>query len=142
MKPASNLVEAAIDDGFEAGGIRWTTSFVRDPNAEGGPIVSLSTPDYEAEITAPTMVVGTVQDDSLAGWTLAWPKPAPRNWTILAEGTEPINEAEIAMFDPTLLINGQYRIALQAWTTRVVRTSIHASPGDRRHEARSFRDHF
>jgi|GEM_PF-1022227 len=109
-----HLVEAAIDDGFEQADT-MDNFFVRDPNAEGGPIVSLSTPDYEAEITAPTMVVGTVQDDSLAGWTLAWAEAGTQNWTILAEGTEPINEAEIAMFDPTLLINGQYRIALQAW---------------------------
>ncbi|TVR95235.1 MAG: choice-of-anchor A family protein [Wenzhouxiangellaceae bacterium] len=109
-----HVVVAAIDDGFEQADAQ-AQFFVRDPNAEGGPFVALHTPDYEAEITSPTMVIGTVQDDDLAGWTLAWAEAGTQNWTIMAEGTQALSEAEIATFDPTLLINGQYRIALQAW---------------------------
>jgi len=112
-----HLVIAAIDDGFEQADASGSF-FVRDQDAEGGPFVSLLTPDYEAEITAPTMVVGTVQDDQLAGWVLAWTESGTQNWNVMAEGTGPVDEAELAEFDPTLLANGLYRIALQAWDTQ------------------------
>ncbi len=113
-EPGEHLVVAAIDDGLEQADATGQF-FVRDADAEGGPFVSLSTPDYEAEITAPTMVIGTVEDDQLAGWVLAWAEAGTQNWTIMAEGTQPFHEADIDIFDPTLLMNGQYRIALQAW---------------------------
>jgi choice-of-anchor A domain-containing protein len=116
-EPGEHVVLAGIDDGFEQAQAN-DSFFVRDPDAEGGPFVSLSTPDYEAEITAPTMIIGTVQDDDLDTWVLAWAEAGTQNWTILAEGSEVIDEADIAMFDPTLLINGQYRIALQAWDSQ------------------------
>jgi len=109
-----HTVLATIDDGFEQATAEGTF-FASDPGAGDGPAVTLLSPDFDAEITAPVQVRGAVQGDGLVRWVLAYTEAGTQDWIFLAEGTDAFDPTDIARFDPSLLLNGQYRIALQAW---------------------------
>src|SRR5262249_26973133 len=73
-------------------------------------------PVDNAKVTAPTPVVGSVNDDRLVSWTLSLrpansPAQAP---TVIATGRSNVTQVELGKFDPTRLLNGQYEVQLQA----------------------------
>jgi len=87
----------------------------RDPDAEGGPTVELVTPAEAARGTAPTDVMGIVEGQDLAGWRLRYRPVDPNEFTTLNAGSGAITSGALGEFDPTQLINGQYRLVLEAW---------------------------
>lgn len=111
---SEHQVTATIDDGFEQASAEGSF-FAIDLDAEGGPEVALSSPDFDIEVTAPIPVRGAVQGMGLTRWVLAYTEIGSQDFVILAEGSDPFEDTELARFDPTLLLNGQYRIVLQAW---------------------------
>lgn len=107
-------VSGSLSDAY--GTASDSTSFtVRGIDNGPPPSVSISAPGYEAEVTAPTDILGSVDDDDLNNWVLAYTEQGREDWVILAEGNQSFSETNIGTFDPTLLKNGQYRIVLQAW---------------------------
>ncbi|HEV8298910.1 MAG TPA: putative Ig domain-containing protein, partial [Acidimicrobiales bacterium] len=107
-----------VTDGYDSAPA--TASFyVVDPSDSSDPVVQLTTPADAAKVTAPTSVRGTVTDDHLASWLLAYrPANSPNDTPIvLAQGTNTFTDAALAQFDPTQLINGQYTLILQATDT-------------------------
>lgn len=82
------------------------------------PVVAITVPLAEAVITDRTMVQGTVQDQDLARWELAWAPleraADPEAFTPFAEGTAQVTSADLGRFDPTLLLNGYYALRLTA----------------------------
>ncbi|MCA1780140.1 MAG: putative Ig domain-containing protein, partial [Xanthomonadaceae bacterium] len=107
-------VLATVDDGFEQASAEDTFR-VSDPGAEGGPVATLLSPDFDAELTTPVGVRGALQGDGIVRWILAYTEIGSQDFAILAEGTDAFDPTDLAQFDPTLLLNGQYRIVLQAW---------------------------
>lgn len=106
-------------------------------DATESPVVQMVSPLDADILTAPTVVTGTVSSAILQSWTLQYRlKPADDSlsapggegqgevaaWiTLVTESTE-VNNASLATFDPTLLLNGIYELQLTA-TDLVGRTS-------------------
>ena len=60
-------------------------------------------------------IIATISDANLAAWRLNLiSMDDPANPVALASGTTAVNNAVIAQLDPTLLINGQYTLQLEA----------------------------
>ncbi|HVJ61263.1 MAG TPA: putative Ig domain-containing protein, partial [Tahibacter sp.] len=92
---------------------------VADPNDTAAPVVVIGSPADGSEITQPVDVRGTVSDASLQSWVLAVraanTPDAPT--TILARGKTNVADAIVGRLDPTLLMNDQYVVILQATDT-------------------------
>jgi RHS repeat-associated protein len=79
------------------------------------PTVSLSPPPVDGQvITAPTDIVGTVDDPNLAEWRLELAPTGTTTFTTFAQGGAPVTGAVLGTLDPTLLLNGQYQVRLVA----------------------------
>ncbi len=92
---------------------------VIDPNAVSSPpVVSLTSPDFEEEITAPRDAIGSVTDpdDDLLSWSLLLQASGaePTEFTTLASGTTAVPNGVLGQIDPTMLLNGLYNVILQA----------------------------
>lgn len=87
---------------------------VADPSDTNAPHVALLTPASSDTITAPTAIVGTVQDDSLVDVRLAYRRAGTEQWVDLYRGTDGFDASTIALFDPTVLLNGTYHLILEA----------------------------
>jgi len=91
------------------------------------PAVDLLAPADLAEVTAPSVVTGTVTSDLLQSWTLGYrPSGDPGPFTQIGAGTTPVTAATLGTFDPTLLLNGLYELRLQAtdFAGQIVEDSI------------------
>ena len=87
---------------------------VADP-AGGAPVVSLASLEDGQQITAPVQVAGSVIDTDLARWELGFQDRNGGAIVVLASGTQAFTERDLARFDPTRLLNGQYHVVLQGW---------------------------
>ena len=98
---------------------------VFDPSDNTHPEVTIHSPDYQAMITYLTDIVISVQDANLAYWKVEY---APANkvdikqlgaddpdYVLLAEGTDPVDNAVVAVFDPTILANDAYVMRVSAY---------------------------
>ncbi len=86
------------------------------------PTVEIASPTNSARVTAPTPVIGTADSSLLASWILEYRSAPPSSiphspfpiWSVLATGSTPIVNAELATLDPTLMLNGTYELRLTA----------------------------
>ena len=108
-----NLVLTAMDDYHLT---TATAQFAVVDPGDGKPQLTLVNPDYDQIVTAPINVIGSVADDNLTYWQVAYRDAAGghADWQTLAYGTNSVSSSVLAQFDPTLLMNGQYDILLQA----------------------------
>ncbi len=122
-----HIVAGTVTDPYDTA-TASTDFFVSDPSDTEPPIVQLLAPADASEISAPTPVRGTVTDQSLAYWVLAVrPANSPEvPVTEIARGTHTFTDQDFARFDPTLMLNGQYALILQATDTngRVTSDSV------------------
>ena len=91
-----------------------TTIQVVDPNDVAAPVVEIASPTDDAIITAPTDVIGTVQDDSLLFYTLAVAPVAGGEFREIFRGEETVTDGVLGQFDPSLLLNDSYILRLRA----------------------------
>ncbi len=75
------------------------------------PAVTITSPAEAAEITAPTVVTGTVSSPNLAYWTLSYQGSGSTTFTQFATGT---TATVTGTLDPTVLVNGIAQIQLTA----------------------------
>ncbi len=78
------------------------------------PIVAIASPADLAVVTEPTEIIGTVESDRLASWTLTARPVDDGDAVHLATGNAPVTNGTLATFDPTLLLNGLYELELTA----------------------------
>jgi len=78
------------------------------------PLVAITSPADNVEVTAPVEVVGTAFDSSLVRWRLSCSPVGESGETLLAEGTAAVTDSTLGTFDPTLLKNGLYVLRLAA----------------------------
>jgi len=112
--PGSYTVVATAVDG--AGNIGRDSALIRvtAPNDADAPVLVIHSPAENAEITAPTDFVATVQDENLVGWKLTMQSVSQYGQTVIASGNSVAENEVIATFDPTLLVNGIYRVVFEA----------------------------
>ncbi len=111
-------VEVRAEDSKGKVGLASATLAVNDPANTTAPVVRLTAPADNAELTLRTVVRGEVSSTALASWQLL-AAPAgtvaddlPR-WTELAAGTQN-TQGELGAFDPSLLPNGLWHLQLVA----------------------------
>ena len=78
------------------------------------PTVAINAPSDLAVITQPTEILGTVESDRLERWTLTYRGIGHGEATPIANGNTPVNNTSLGTFDPTLLLNGLYKLELTA----------------------------
>jgi hypothetical protein len=126
--PGVHTLVVTLTDGA-ATGTSTTTFGVVDPTDQAAPVVTIASPVADSRITAPVPVIGTVNDANLLSWFLALRTAnnpgAPT--TVIARGTGTVSNATLGTFDPTLLMNGQVVLILQAVDTSG-RTSVTSLP--------------
>lgn len=88
-----------------------TLTFV-EPGA--APTVAIAAPTEGSEVTAPSTITGTVTGADLDRWVLDYRSADSSEWIELASGATAVTNAALAEFDPTLLLNGIYRLRLTA----------------------------
>ena len=118
VAPGCIMITVVVTDGYETS-TGEDSVCIGDPSDTTPPVVTLLSPADGSEVTAPVAVRGSVQDANLSSWTLAH-RPAnspaaPVN--VIAQGTSSFSDQAIGRFDPTLLLNGQYALILQATDT-------------------------
>ncbi len=102
MDPAGNVGTASQD--FR----------VLDPSDTEHPTVSLDSPEADSEITLPTQIFGTANDDNLEYYALELSPRGKDEWTEFARGMTSVVANVLGTFDPTMLLNGLYDVRLTA----------------------------
>jgi hypothetical protein len=110
---AHTAVATAVD---HANNTRTATVLlgVTDPADTTYPVVDLTDPVEDQEITAPTVVLGTARDANLVERTLSVRRGEVGEFTVIARGTTSVTNGNLGTFDPTLLENGLYTLRLEA----------------------------
>ncbi|WP_017327378.1 DUF6531 domain-containing protein [Synechococcus sp. PCC 7336] len=78
------------------------------------PMVELVAEQFEAFITAPTDIFGTVTDDNLDFYTLSVAPVGTDEFVEIFRGESNIADGDLGDFDPTLLQNDAYTLRLEA----------------------------
>ncbi len=78
------------------------------------PVVAISAPSDLAVVTEPTEILGTVESDRLASWTLSYRAIGNGDPVTLATANAPVSGGTIGTLDPTLMLNGLYELKLTA----------------------------
>ncbi|OZG70938.1 hypothetical protein BTA51_22790 [Hahella sp. CCB-MM4] len=108
-----HIVEAAVTDGVET--VMDSTRFsVRDPADTSAPFADITSPEYGMQVTAPIEIIGSVQDENLALYRVLVSPRGQQSWQVIAEGYQAVTDAVLATLDPSLMMNGQYDVALYA----------------------------
>ncbi|MEM7311895.1 MAG: putative Ig domain-containing protein, partial [Planctomycetota bacterium] len=109
------VAEATVTDSEGNQTVEQITIFVSDPNDVNGPTLLISSPTDGGVITAPTDVIGTVNDDTLVSYRLLLADATTRDFRVIAEGAENVDDDVLGQIDPTLLENGSYVLRLEAF---------------------------
>lgn len=83
-------------------------------NGAAQTVVALLSPVDLSAVTGPVEVLGTATGPTVTGWTLSSRPEGGDQWTVFASGAQPAENARLATFDPTMLLNGIYEIELEA----------------------------
>lgn len=85
-----------------------------DPSDPDAPRVTILSPAPNALITAPTAIVASITDNSPAtlSWEVSIARLGSEDFRTIASGTGEVTDGVIAMFDPTLLPNDNYRVRI------------------------------
>lgn len=114
----TKLVTAIVSDPYASDSVSTSFTVIDSSLGSVPPVVSLTTPDFEEEVTAPRDAIGSVSDpdDDLLSWFLALQRRGapPTEFTILADGTGPVTNDVLGQIDPSMLMNGLYAVILQA----------------------------
>jgi len=110
----SHEIVVLLEDGYDTSVVRKTL-YIRDPNDSTAPFVTFHGLESGQEVTSPIDIVATISDDNLSAWTLQLEQVDGNSEpTELASGALGVTETVIGGLDPTMLVNGQYRLVLEA----------------------------
>ena len=116
--PAStHAVEVTATDPAGNKTVRRLLLGIKDPSKTLPPSIAFTSPLDEAEIAAPTTIMGTVQTPNLLNYTLSYAPRGKSIFTEFATGTAPITNGPLGTLDPTLMKNGLYDVRLTATDT-------------------------
>lgn len=96
-------------------GTASATFAILDPTDKAAPVIAIGSPVAGAAITAPADFVGTVTDNNLVEYTLAYAPAGKSPYTVFAKGSNPVANGVLGRLDPTQMKNGLYDVVLTAW---------------------------
>ena len=107
------LLASAAD---AAGNPGTTTRQIRviDPSDTTDPVITVTSPEPGASVTYLTDIVGSVTDENLEFYEVAYAPAGSEQWTVFHRGTSEIAGGVLGTFDPTLLQNDAYDIRITA----------------------------
>ena len=114
---SAHKIEVAAADGAGNSATLSLSLGIMDPDKATGPVAEIATPALDAEISAPTQIIGTIQSQNLLQYTLSYAPKGTTTFTTFAEGTSQVTNGILGTLDPTLLKNGLYDIRLAAVDT-------------------------
>lgn len=91
--------------------------YARTPGDTIAPTVAITAPAVDSQLTAPTALAGTVEDENLYRYTLAYRAIDASEFTVFATGYAPVSNGTLGTLDPTQMVNGVYEVRLQAQDT-------------------------
>ena len=98
--------------------VETVTITVNDPNDVTPPEVDILSPEDGGIITGLADVQVRVQDNNLAWWRLTYRHgedgPNTTNRVVIAEGTDPVDDAVVTRWDTSMLHNGIYVLMIEA----------------------------
>ena len=109
-----HTVIATVTDAFGNTDTETAKFGVRDSSDTTPPQVVITSPAADAEITAPTPIVGTVNDANLVAYTLEYSEKGKGEYTEFYRGCNNVNNGTLGTIDPTMLVNGLYDIKFSA----------------------------
>jgi RHS repeat-associated protein len=110
-------VVASASDAAGNVGTDSQTLQVINPQVTNAPVVAITTPADGDTVTAPTQVIGTVQDPNLVSYTLSVAPIGSNNFTTFFTGTSQVTNDVLGTLDPTMLQNDSYDLRLTATNT-------------------------
>ncbi len=92
---------------------------VIDPFDQSAPIITVTSPSPGSVVSWLTDIQGSIIDDHLESWSVAWSPLYENQWTTFAGQTYSdadgiVSNAILATFDPTLLMNDSYEVRITA----------------------------
>jgi len=79
------------------------------------PVAAITAPAANAQVTAPTNVIGTASDASFVRYELDLAPVGETTFTRIATGATPVSNGVLGELDPTLLLNGPYTLRLRVY---------------------------
>jgi RHS repeat-associated protein len=116
-----SLSATATDAEGNVGSDQFTLRVI-DPTDTIGPVISVTSPQPADVVTYLTDIVGSIADDHLESYSVAWSPLFADQWTTFFSQSFPdangsVTDATLATFDPTLLTN-------DAWEVRITATDL------------------
>jgi RHS repeat-associated protein len=116
-----SLFATATDAEGNVGSDQFTLRVI-DPTDTIGPVISVTSPQPADVVTYLTDIVGSIVDDHLESYSVAWSPLFADQWTTFFSQSFPeangsVTGATLATFDPTLLTN-------DAWEVRITATDL------------------
>ncbi|HTF96523.1 MAG TPA: choice-of-anchor A family protein, partial [Cellvibrio sp.] len=114
MVPGENIITATVDDGHEQVTVSGSV-FLRDPTDTTAPNITIHSPASGAVVSAPVDVTFSASDN-VVEYTLYYQRTGQQEWVELSRGKASGNVSQLtaAQFDPSMLINGTYMVAVEA----------------------------
>ncbi len=113
-KAGSVRIAAVASDAAGNTGRQTTDVLVVDTSITEAPTVDVTVPTENATITAPTDVIGTIQDPNLVSWKLEVAPFDGGDFKQIATGTTEVSNGKLGTFDPTRFPNDSYVLRLTA----------------------------
>jgi len=104
---------AAVDPSGQSAMVSVSLT-VADCNDEQKPVVTLFSPQIDELLLDPTPLVVSIDDNTPEAltWTVSIRAGLDGEPEVLSEGSGPVDEAEVALIDPTRLAEGEYWISI------------------------------
>jgi len=115
--PGAFVARATATDLAGHVGKGTTDFYARTPGDSVAPTVAITSPAADAELKAPTAIVGTASDDNLYKYTLAYRSVGTEEYIELATGYTSVVGGTLGTLDTTLMMNGMYEVRLRAEDT-------------------------
>ena len=110
------LIATASDAACNVGTTSQTLTVI-NPQVTNAPVVALTSPADNDMISAPTQVIGTVQDPNLVSYTLSVAPMGSDSFTTFFTGTSQVSNGVLGTLDPTMLQDDSYDLRLVATNT-------------------------
>ena len=122
------ILVGAIDDNGNVGTAETVLRIV-DPADINPPVISVTSPQPAEVVTYLTDIIGSITDEHLESYEVAWSPAFEQQWTSFH--TQTFSDADgvvaddlIANFDPTMLLNDSYDVRITATDVSGNRSSI------------------
>ncbi len=107
-------VEVAVTDGRVYATQQFLVTVEEDKLK---PVVLFVSPAQMSTLTTPVDIVGSITDAALQSWRLLLQRTGSTQYQVLGRGDSEVHSAVLGTLDPTLLINGLYKLVIEAIDT-------------------------